>query len=470
MIIKIVFNSMKRLLFPFFLLSGCAVNSAITDPWSYAPTSSSTLWKGEVSSEKAIPSEGKTLTLAETIDIALKNNTSTKLTWAAARAAAAAYGQSQATLLPSVTGEINAEKVKVPNFSDGTVSGAKQTTFGPRASLSYTIFDFGSKRASSDSARFALYYAGWTHNRAIESVVATVTKDYYDLAYQKELLSVIEQSVQTAEKTVQMAQIGFDTGVKSRSDNLQATTVYLQQQGAALDQKTKVKQAFATLAFDMGVPASTHFEIELMPTEIEQPAAIANLDTLIQLAMQSRADIKALEASFKASEHSVTAAQRALLPKLEFNSSLGRTYFDKQLHSGTDYAAGLKLSMPFFTGFSYRNAIKIAQANRESAFIKLESAKQSAIKELTTSQFNASIATEQLDNAVQFYQAAQQQYIVAKKQYKAGVATILDLLSAQDSLAQAKAKKAQVTQNFYFSLTNLAYATGVLYTDPKEEN
>ena len=58
--------------------------------------------------------------------------------------------------------------------------------------------------------------------------------------------------------------------------------------------------------------------------------------------------------------------------------------------------------------------------------------------------------------------AAEKQYEVALGKYKAGTTTILDVVSAQSSLADARAERAKATQNWFTSLANLAYATGVM--------
>ena len=50
--------------------------------------------------------------------------------------------------------------------------------------------------------------------------------------------------------------------------------------------------------------------------------------------------------------------------------------------------------------------------------------------------------------------------IIALSNYKAGTNTILDVLSAQSSLADSRAKKAQATRDWYSSLANLSYSTG----------
>jgi hypothetical protein len=51
---------------------------------------------------------------------------------------------------------------------------------------------------------------------------------------------------------------------------------------------------------------------------------------------------------------------------------------------------------------------------------------------------------------------------VALGRYKAGVGTILDLLSAQSALQSARAQRVQAYSDWFVSLTQLAHDTGTL--------
>ncbi len=48
--------------------------------------------------------------------------------------------------------------------------------------------------------------------------------------------------------------------------------------------------------------------------------------------------------------------------------------------------------------------------------------------------------------------------------------TILDVMSAQSSLADARSKKANSQKNWFVSLASIAYATGSLCATPNEED
>ncbi|HEY5236658.1 MAG TPA: TolC family protein, partial [Rhabdochlamydiaceae bacterium] len=131
------------------LLAGCT--HGVIDPYSYAPKSPSTRYQQPLDiTDVTCFSPDNALSLAEIIDVALRNNPSTKLTWAKARAASAIYGQSQSPNFPTLSGNFTYERSKMtypPEF--GTPRFVQfLSDWGPELSLSYTLLDFGQTRAT----------------------------------------------------------------------------------------------------------------------------------------------------------------------------------------------------------------------------------------------------------------------------------------------------------------------------------
>lgn len=117
--------------------------------------------------------------------------------------------------------------------------------------------------------------------------------------------------------------------------------------------------------------------------------------------------------------------------------------------------------MPIFSGYYYRNNIKIAEANKEQAEATLKEMELSVIRDITTYRYNVKIAYQTMVYAKNYLAAAAEQYRVALEQYKAGTNSILDVVSAQSSLADARAQQASAMQGWYTSLANLTYAIGI---------
>jgi len=239
------------------LLAGCT--HGVIDPYSYAPKSPSTMYQQPLDiTDVTCFSPDNPLSLAEIIDVALRNNPSTKLTWAKARAASAIYGQSQSPNFPTLSGNFTYERSKTtypPEF--GTPRFVQfLSDWGPELSLSYTLLDFGQTRATTEAARQALLYADFTHNRQIQTILQQVTSDYYNYLSQQELLNAQEADLYTAQTTFRAVEEELSAGTKDKSDLLQAQTQLLQTQITLVNQKQTVINARALLLTDMGVSAN----------------------------------------------------------------------------------------------------------------------------------------------------------------------------------------------------------------------
>ncbi|MBI3236756.1 MAG: TolC family protein [Chlamydiales bacterium] len=460
-------------------LHGCYTSKAVLDPYSYAPRRSDHIWDPP-SSVKPIslddcppplPTQEEPYSLAEIVDIALQNNVQTKITWAQARSAAAQWGQSQSQFFPQFTGEFSYERARQPNFistisvdptAPVSVSDVYYSVYGPQLQVSYLVYDFGTLRATTESYRQALYYADWTHNNAIQVLIQTIMNDFYGYLYQQELYTADEANVQTARLTLEVAESGLQVGVRDITDFLQAQTQLLQNQTSLSAQVQQVQIAYGQLMADMGLPANLDMKTLGLPTDLPKQDFLPPLEEMIALGLQNRPDLLALEANLRSYQQKLKATQRQFLPQVNYDFQLGKTYFNGGLHDRYNFSSTISVSMPLFAGFYYKNAIKIAKANRDAAEEQMKNSQIDVIQQITTYYSSVKVAFDTLQFALAFLEASQEQYTVSLAKYKEGTNTILDVVSAQSSLADARATKAQAIQEWFTSLANLAYSTGMV--------
>jgi outer membrane protein len=477
------------------LLAGCAADRAVVLPWDYAPPSPTRYWndaptrkmadKNAAKMEKkpppAVPDQKDPLSLAEVIDLALRNNTQTRQTWAEAREAAAKYGQSQQNFFPLATASYNFTRIRElfgfgsssnVGTSDGgfTVEDQGPTVgylsqWGPLLSLSYLIFDFGKTRATSKAALFALYNANLTHNREIETVVQTITSDYYNYLYQDQLLIAYVADIDDAKVTLKAAEVGLKAGVRDVSDVLQARSQLLQLETEWVNQKQTVKTAYAQLLTDAGLPATMDLAFEQMPDNPKTYEVMSSVNELISLALEARSDLVASEANFASAQQTLEAARRNMLPTISGNFDIGRTDYSGGITDHYDFVALVSVSWSIFNGFFDLNNIKYAKAAKELSKAILRQTELNVIEQVTTAHFGVAVARDALRYSSEFLKAAFEEYDVTLRQYKAGTKDILTVTTAQSNLANARATKANALQQWFVSLSTLGYATGVMEQD-----
>ncbi len=159
---------------------------------------------------------------------------------------------------------------------------------------------------------------------------------------------------------------------------------------------------------------------------------------------------------------SLHVAKRLWTPVLDYSLEVGRTYFSGGFHDDYDFTSTLTVSMPLFTGYNIRNSVRAARSKVETVSGELREKELAIIRDLKVAHFNVGAALETLGAANRYLKASKEEYLVALAQYKAGVNTILELISAQASLFDSRAKQAEATEQWFNSLASLTYNAGIL--------
>ncbi len=402
------------------------------------------------------------LSLPEVIDIALRNNPLTKQSWAQARAAAAALGSRRAEYFPEI--DLGANLTREKTTAVGGTATFFQTTYGPTATLNWLLLDFGGRSGDISEARQALFAADWTHNATLQNVILEVTSSYYLYGNAKELLVAQEASVKESRENYEAANARHDAGVSTVADVLQAKTALSQDELALETVRGDIETIRGELATALGVPANIPVETTELPRDVNVDAVTASIDDLIEQAQKERPDLGAARAQAERAKAHVGTIRSERLPVVSaFGSANRLSYTDPSgVPSATTYAGGIALSLPLFDGGRRRYDVRQAQELEKTASAAAQTLEQEVILQVWTSYFAVRTAAQRVRTSEDLLQSASQATDVTAGRYKSGVGSILDLLTSQRSLAQARAQEVQARSDWFQSLTQLAHDTGVL--------
>jgi outer membrane protein TolC len=192
------------------------------------------------------------------------------------------------------------------------------------------------------------------------------------------------------------------------------------------------------------------------------PVVADSVDSLIATALRARPDLGAAQANFEQALAVVRQRRADRLPSLALTGTGGRTYTSSLPIGGNNYTISLGLSIPLFAGFSRLYNQHQAEAQAEAARAQAASLEQRVIFQVFSSYYSLQSAARRVRTADDLLASAQQSEQVALGRYKAGVGTVLDLLSAQSSLATARAQQVQARWVWHIALAQLARDAGVL--------
>ena len=414
----------------------------------------------------AIPPEymkpGATLSLAQILDIGLRNNPVTRTAWFQARSAAADLGSKRSEYYPTI--ELDGSVVRQKVAQPGGTATYLQTTYGPSASLTWLLLDFGGRSADIEEAKRALYAADYEHNAAISNVALAIAQSYYQYLNAKALKSAAEASLKAAQESLNSAQERHRAGVATIADELQARTVYSQTQLALQSVDGQIQTLRGSLATAIGVPANIPVEAGDLPADLNLDLVTDTVDQLIEKAETQRPDLAAARLNAMKAESHIQSVQAEGLPSLIGTGTAGRLFFYNPTgtpHPDT-YSGALLLRIPIFTGFQNTYDVAKAREDAKVQWAQVETLTDQVILQVWTSYYNLKTASQQVRTARDLYASAEQSEQVALGRYKAGVGSILDLLAAQTAFANARAQEIQARSNWFLSLAQLAHDTGVL--------
>lgn len=404
------------------------------------------------------------LTLAAAIDLALCRNPTTRVAWAAAREQAAGLGRAEAGWLPTISSSGSLERTYGPHQdANGEVTTIDQTTKDAALNLTWTLYDFGARRARVEATHRLLDAAAFAVRSASQQTTLNVIQSYYTVVAADAALAGARTTEATAQHSLEIARALQKRGLESLADVLQAETAYDQ---AVLDrvqaaQSTRVSRG--SLAVAMGSNADEPLTIAAEPVPAQVPALTARMEELMAEAARQRPDLAAARAQRDAAIADVSFARSAGLPTISIEA--GRTTVKQTSVPTQNYGqVGIHVSIPLFSGFADAYGVRQAQATLESREASAEQVRLTVTLDVWNSYYALSSAIEQLSTTSTLVMTALNNEEVAQGRYEAGLGSIIDLLTAQTAAAAARKLRITAELGWQVSRAQLAFALGKLTT------
>lgn len=185
-----------------------------------------------------------------------------------------------------------------------------------------------------------------------------------------------------------------------------------------------------------------------------------DVDALIAEAAGRRPDLQAAEAQLKAAEASIELARAQGRPTLSL--SAGPSWQSTAGTSSNGGTLGLTLNVPIFSGFDKTYRVRSAAAQAEVRAAQRDRLKNQIALDVWRAYQSLTTATQSLKMTNDLVVSAEQSARVALGRYKAGVGTVLDLLTAQSALASARLQRIQAQLDWNVYRATLAQSMGAL--------
>jgi len=399
------------------------------------------------------------LTLVELTDLALRRNAKTRLAWAAIRSSEAGVELARAGYWPQIDATVSAQRNRALNFS-GLPSDI-QSRYGASVSLSYLLWDFGTRGGQLDEAKYALVSASLSQDQTVQDVILQVERAYYLVLGLQAVVEANKQSLKDAETNLEATQGRKASGLATLGDVYTAEAALA---GARLDlQRTEGLLAVARGELAGALGASPDTLLPLVAWEQDATPALPSqsVASLLADARSARPELLAAKAQEQAAAASVQAARGRGLPSLNLNANSGHTEV-VDVGGSSQFSAQASLNIPLFSGFGDRAAVHQAQAQLDIARATTDDLRNQVELEVWQAYQTLRTSVATLDTTAAQLKSAQQASEVSTARYKNGLDTILDVLNAQTTLANARVQQVQARLNYAAARAALGHAVGGL--------
>ena len=376
--------------------------------------------------------------LNELVQRALANNPSLQAAEASLRQSEDNLRAGNGVFYPQLSASLNGSRQRTAPVEQGLkTSGSlfNLTTLG--GTVSYAFDVFGGERRMVEGLQAAADYQAQARQAAYLTLTANVVNTAIArAAYQAEQRAT-EQILALQQDQLKTTQAQYQAGLVPYSNVLAVSSLIAANQAALAPLQQRISQSEHLLASLQGVPPT---EVKLTDFALSSLTLPADLPLSLPSALvRQRPDILAAEASMHGASANIGVATAAMYPSFELNAGYGlagTSLGNLPAANGKFWSVGPALSLPLFQGgrlwFGRQAAIDAYQQTQATYRQTVLAAFAQVADSLQALQHDAQALAAQS----QARQTAAAALALLQANYRAGLASYLDVLSADVQLEQ----------------------------------
>lgn len=337
---------------------------------------------------------------------------------------------------------------------------AETATGSATVSGNLLVFDNGKTKALVETAEASVSSAQAVLRQDEQNLALEAGTQFFTVLSDEGVADVDQQVLNQAQEQLDLTEAQVRAGVAAQADVIQAQATVAQAQVSLLNARATILTAKAALASTMG--QNTTAVIEVTSPVPPAPQVTVTADQVLAAALQNRPEIAAANAVVQAAQAALDTAYVNAGPQVSVNVGAGYT----PLSSGVGYtntaSYGLTgtIALPLYDSGRGRALVAGAQAGLKSAQASLQSTVLSVRQDAYTAYLTALQAAANVTATAAAKAAADQALAVAQGQYRAGVGTIVNVIVAQTSAAQADVNATTAVYSYESALVTLQHAQG----------
>jgi outer membrane protein TolC len=193
------------------------------------------------------------------------------------------------------------------------------------------------------------------------------------------------------------------------------------------------------------------------------------VNELMERAMAGRPDLQAQALEISAADAAVRAAKAAYRPTMGFSGTLAQTAIWPTASYGVlgsankpTWSAGISIDWRLFDGGARKNQLAEAESKQREAKDELTEKHDQATRQVWAAYISFRTALRKEDAAVALLESANSSYSASLDAYKYGVKNLIDVVTAEKQLAQARLSSVSARSQLLLEAVDLEFVTGNL--------
>lgn len=355
--------------------------------------------------------------------------------------------------------------------SSATVPGYNSPDLGGQAGLDYTLPLLRGRGAGSETrvqvvqAQIDADTMKLDQFEAEQSLLQTVTQDYFDAVTAQDLVKVQKQGVDIAQQATEDSQKRLDAGLITEIDVTRAKLNLSSARVGLLQQQQTAQNAIDSLVLALGLPVGS--QPELTDTVTYAYAPIDEAATL-RTALEHRPELGVIRLDQASADLQVAMARTRKKPQADvhFNlASLGFTLFGGGgIANVLTSLLGLHVNVPVKERALQEN-VSQAVRSRDIMDDEYEFRRQQIVSEVRGLIRQAQTEKENVDLLTQNLEVAKRQLYIAQRMIDEGLADNRNLLDAQGAQTSTESQLLSAKVGYYLTMVSLRRAMGLPLCD-----
>lgn len=386
--------------------------------------------------------------------------------------------QSKMDLMPSVSASLGGswnggnyfdqQTAKLLNESNRSASG--------NVGVSATLFQ-GFQRLNQIKANKYLLEADKSYaQRMRNELQLSVVNTYIEALTNRDLWAASEQQLALSQAQLEVEEVNVSVGTKTLADLSQAKSQVATDELNVTSARNAYQVSLLDLKQLMEMNPSREISLEtpVLP-EVEALVSEYEAAEVFQTAVSNFPEIRQAHFNTLASERNIQIARGAYYPSISISGGLGTGYtssardpldmtrtqsFSDQMRSNFAQNAGVSISIPIFTNFRARTGVRRAKIQYQNALLSEQTSRNELNKAVHQAVLDLQAAEQRYHSAEQAFLALDKTFEVIRQRYEVGLATSIELSTAQTNRNRAEFDFIASRYNLIFNSKLIDYYLG----------